>query len=63
MSILTLRKAAALASALLALSLSACSDNHVNDVTNDPVDDSSTTPPEEGDNAGEEDTGGVNDDN
>ena len=61
MSILTARKAAAMASVLLALGLSSCSDT--NDVTNDPVDDSSTTPPEEGDNGGEEDTGGVNDDN
>ncbi|HWI42361.1 MAG TPA: hypothetical protein VNS81_01990 [Nocardioides sp.] len=45
-----------------ALSLGACSDG-TNDVTNDPVDKSSTTPPEEGDNSGEMDQGGQADDN
>ena len=43
---------------LAALSLPACGDNSKDDVTNPPVDDSSTTPPEEGDNASEQDTGG-----
>ena len=57
-----LRKAVVLGCALLALGVSACSDN-TDDVTNDPVDHSSTTPPEEGDNGGEQDTGGANDDN
>lgn len=49
--------------ALLAvLTLGACGDN-TDDVTNDPVDDVSSTPPEEGDNSGEEDQGGTVDDN
>jgi hypothetical protein len=57
----SLRRTTALTCTILALGLTACEDT--DDVTNDPVDHSSTTPPEEGDNGGEEDTGGVNDDN
>ena len=41
----------------------ACSEEDKDDVTNDPVDQSSSTPPEEGDNGGERDTGGEIDDN
>jgi hypothetical protein len=44
------------------LGLGACSED-TNDVTNPPVDEASTTPPEEGDNSGEEDQGGEIDDN
>ncbi|HWJ66005.1 MAG TPA: hypothetical protein VNT31_04975 [Nocardioides sp.] len=44
------RRAAAIGLALTAvLGLGACGED-VDDVTNDPVDDVSTTPPEEGDN-------------
>lgn len=48
-----------------ALTLGACSDeNDTGDEVTDPVtDQASTTPPEEGDQGGEEDTGGEMDDN
>ncbi|WP_435768830.1 hypothetical protein [Nocardioides sp. SYSU DS0651] len=46
-----------------ALTLGGCGDDSQNDVTNDPVDDRSSTAPEEQDQGGEEDRGGEVDDN